>query len=138
MEEKKFGGKNQSLTEILDRPADRRTFLKWSASLGTALSVSRGSLGRGGLLPAKTATAGPAVRKDIKEEVKVTSCSHDCGGRCVLVTHMKDGLVTRISTDDGSILDTYGLDTPEVPQIRACLRGRSYRQRLYSPEIRPG
>ena len=28
----------------------------------------------------------------------------------------------------------YGTDTEEKPQVRACLRGRSYRARLYSPE----
>ena len=28
----------------------------------------------------------------------------------------------------------YGKDTFEEPQLRACLRGRSYRARLYSPE----
>jgi len=114
---------------MFKRPLDRRTFLKGSASLGAALGLAQQGLGIGGLLRAGPAEAGPAVKK----EVKVTSCSHDCGGRCVLVAHLEDGIVTRISTDDGSLLDTYGLDTPEVPQIRACLRGRSYRKRLYSP-----
>jgi len=52
-----------------------------------------------------------------------TGCCHDCGGRCVLRAHVKDGKIIRIETDNG-----------EEPQIRACLRGRSYRQRVYSPE----
>jgi anaerobic dimethyl sulfoxide reductase subunit A len=124
----RMDSKKGNISAILDRPADRRSFLKWTASVGAALSVARQGLGPGGLR-LKAAEASPAPR----EEIKVTSCSHDCGGRCVLVCHLKDGIVTRISTDDGSLLDTYGLDTPEVPQIRACLRGRSYRKRLYSP-----
>jgi len=124
----RMDSKKGNISAILDCPADRRSFLKWTASVGAALSVARQGLGPGGLRP-KAAEASPAPR----EEVKVTSCSHDCGGRCVLVCHLQDGIVTRISTDDGSLLDTYGLDTPEVPQIRACLRGRSYRKRLYSP-----
>lgn len=128
MKDPSFDKKDSPLSGILHRPTDRRTFLKWTASLGAALSMARQGLGPGGLR-ARSAAADPAVR----EEVKVTSCSHDCGGRCVLVAHLKDGIVTRISTDDGSLLDTYGLDTPEVPQIRACLRGRSYRKRIYSP-----
>jgi len=52
-----------------------------------------------------------------------TGCCHDCGGRCVLKAHIKDGKIIRFETDDG-----------EEPQIRACARGRAYRQRLYSPD----
>ncbi len=52
-----------------------------------------------------------------------TGCCHDCGGRCVLRAHVKDGKIIRIETDNG-----------EEPQLRACLRGRAYRQRVYSPE----
>ena len=52
-----------------------------------------------------------------------TGCCHDCGGRCVLKAHVKDGRIIRIESDTG-----------EEPQIRACLRGRAYRQRVYSPD----
>ncbi|MEN8244789.1 MAG: molybdopterin-dependent oxidoreductase [Thermodesulfobacteriota bacterium] len=52
-----------------------------------------------------------------------TGCCHDCGGRCVLKAHVKDGRVIRLESDTG-----------EYPQIRACMRGRAYRQRLYSPD----
>ena len=52
-----------------------------------------------------------------------TSCCHDCGGRCVLKAHVRDGVIIRIETDDG-----------EEPQLRACLRGRAYRQRVYAPD----
>ncbi|MCP4714777.1 MAG: molybdopterin-dependent oxidoreductase, partial [Deltaproteobacteria bacterium] len=56
-------------------------------------------------------------------EIVNTGCCHDCGGRCVLKAHVKDGRVIRIESDTG-----------EDPQIRACMRGRAYRQRLYSPD----
>lgn len=52
-----------------------------------------------------------------------TGCCHDCGGRCVLLAHVKDGNIIRFETDSG-----------DEPQIRACMRGRAYRQRVYSPE----
>jgi len=52
-----------------------------------------------------------------------TGCCHDCGGRCVLKAHVKDEKIIRIETDNG-----------EEPQLRACLRGRAYRQRVYSPD----
>lgn len=58
-----------------------------------------------------------------KTETIVTSCSHDCGGRCMLKVHVHEGKIVRIETDDG-----------EEPQLRACLRGRAYRQRVYSPD----
>lgn len=65
------------------------------------------------------------AKKDLDNSVKIipTGCCHDCGGRCVLKAHVKEGKVIRIETDNG-----------ETPQIRACARGRSYRQRLYSPD----
>jgi len=52
-----------------------------------------------------------------------TGTCHDCGGRCVLKAHVKDGKIIRLETDNG-----------EDPQIRACLRGRAYRQRVYHPD----
>jgi len=52
-----------------------------------------------------------------------TGCCHDCGGRCVLKAHVKDGKIIRFETDNS-----------EEPQMRACLRGRAYRQRVYSPD----
>ena len=64
----------------------------------------------------------PAAR-DEGITIVPTGCCHDCGGRCVLKAHVKDGRIIRIETDNG-----------EEPQIRACLRGRAYRQRVYSPE----
>jgi len=57
------------------------------------------------------------------DKIVITSCPHDCGGRCVLKVHVKDGVIARIDTDDG----------PE-PQLRACARGRAYRQRVYAAD----
>ncbi|MFC1914006.1 molybdopterin-dependent oxidoreductase [Chloroflexota bacterium] len=54
------------------------------------------------------------------EKIVRTTCASHCGGTCVLRVHVKDGVITRIETDDG-----------EEPQLRACARGRAYRQRVY-------
>ncbi len=45
-------------------------------------------------------------------------------------------MIVRLSTDNGSYQQDgfFGKDTAEEPQLRACLRGRSYRQRIYSAE----
>ena len=58
------------------------------------------------------------------EKIINTGCCHDCGGRCVLKAHIKNGKITRIETDND-----------KEPQLRACSRGRAYRQRVYSEEI---
>ena len=47
----------------------------------------------------------------------------NCGGACLLKVHVKDGVVTRLETDDG-----------DEPQLRNCLRCRAYRQRIYAPD----
>lgn len=59
---------------------------------------------------------------DTREEIINTTCASHCGGSCVLKVHVRNGVITRIDTDDG-----------DEPQLRACLRGRAYRQRVYDP-----
>lgn len=68
-----------------------------------------------------TGKQSPSEKKDTT--IVPTGCLHDCGGRCVLKAHVREGKIIRIETDNG-----------EEPQIRACLRGRSYRQRVYHPD----
>jgi len=53
------------------------------------------------------------------ENVVATVCTSHCGGACPLKVHVKDGVISRIETDD---------------EFRACLRGRAYRQRVYAPD----
>ena len=67
----------------------------------------------------------PNRRKDSRSEEKVvmSTCNSHCGGQCLLKVHIKDGVITRIETDEG-----------EEPQLRACVRGRAYRQRVYAPD----
>jgi anaerobic dimethyl sulfoxide reductase subunit A len=66
-----------------------------------------------------------ATKKHRADDITIvpTGCCHDCGGRCVLRAHVKDGRIIRFETDNGG-----------EPQIRACLRGRAYRQRVYHPD----
>jgi anaerobic dimethyl sulfoxide reductase subunit A len=55
-------------------------------------------------------------------------CGHNCGGSCLLIAHVEDGVVRRITTDESLP------DEPGAAQLRACLKGRAYRQRLYHPD----
>lgn len=58
------------------------------------------------------------------ERMVRTGCpSHNCGGRCLLRVWVRDGVIIRIDTDDRPT------DDPSAPQLRACVRGRSYRGR---------
>ena len=52
-----------------------------------------------------------------------TVCASHCGGTCLLKVHVEDGRIKRVETDDG-----------QEPQLRACMRGRALRQRVYSPD----
>ena len=112
----------------------RRSFLKTSAA-GVA------TLAGGSLIDLQTAKQAEAFAyepypRDDDLETVVTSCAHNCGSRHMLVAHKKGDVIVRLSTDDGSyqVGGKHGKDTFEEPQLRACLRGRAYRQRIYSAE----
>jgi anaerobic dimethyl sulfoxide reductase subunit A len=123
----------QGIDKILSRSLKikRRSLLKACAAAGAAL-------GTGGLVRIKDAEAFayPGYVTDDALETVVTSCAHNCGSRHVLVAHKKGDVIVRLSSDDGTHQrgGCYGKDTEEEPQLRACLRGRAYRERIYSPE----
>lgn len=113
----------------------RRSFLK-TVGAGAAVATTSGLVELGvGQQEAKAFAYEPYPRDDDLTTV-VTSCDHNCGSRHMLVAHKKGDVIVRLSTDNGSYQENgkLGLDTEEMPQLRACLRGRSYRNRLYSPE----
>lgn len=60
--------------------------------------------------------------------VRIGCPAHNCGGRCLLVAHIKDGRIIRLDADDRPE------DSLAAPQLRACTRGRSYLRRQYHPE----
>jgi len=59
--------------------------------------------------------------------IRVGCPAHNCGGRCLLIAHVQDGMITRLDTDDRP-------DTLAAPQLRACVRGRAYLRRQYHPD----
>jgi anaerobic dimethyl sulfoxide reductase subunit A len=102
---------------------NRRGFFKWSAVAGGSI-MAAGNLGS--LFSAKSETPRQG---EIETKVIRTGCpGHNCGGRCLLKVHVKDGIITRIETDDRPG------DSISDPQLRACIRGRSYRKRQYNPD----
>ncbi len=99
----------------------RRNMLKWSA-------VALGS----SVLPIRTlsqkAYAAPADAHRLDyDQTTWGACTVNCGSRCPLQVHVKDGRIVFMETDNT------GGDAYDQRQIRACLRGRSNRYRVYNP-----
>ena len=61
------------------------------------------------------------------EEVVTSTCGHNCGGRCVVNAHVKDGRIVRISTDPRKW-------TFEMPPLTACARGFGAADRVNHPD----
>lgn len=102
----------------------RRTFLKWSGAacvMGPAL-LSLPGCGSVMNLVNKDAAANAG------ERIIPTCSTQDCGGRCLIKAHVKDGIITRISPRDAYQSDE------AAANMKACLRGRSYRKHQYSPD----
>jgi anaerobic dimethyl sulfoxide reductase subunit A len=59
--------------------------------------------------------------------IRVGCPAHNCGGRCLLIAHVRNGRIVQLDTDDRP-------DTLAAPQLRACVRGRSYLRRQYHPD----
>ncbi|VAG27687.1 anaerobic dimethyl sulfoxide reductase subunit A [Enterobacter hormaechei] len=77
----------------------------------------------------KVQAQGAAVSDTTPEEKVVQTCStFDCGGKCDIRAHVSEGVVTRISTRPDNALD------PQMPVMRACVRGRAYRKFVYHPD----
>ena len=62
-----------------------------------------------------------------EKRIRVGCPAHNCGGRCLLIATVSSGRIVRLETDDRP-------DTIAAPQLRACVRGRSYLRRQYHPD----
>lgn len=102
----------------------RRTFLAWTGVLGGA-ALAAPHLDFDGGLVAKTAEA---AGEQVPVLAYYSSCARNCGSKCIIKVYVKDGVITRIGSDDAAP------DDPANPQLRACLRGYAYRQRVYAPD----
>lgn len=101
----------------------RRTFLKASALVGASAAIT-------GLPFNAVAHDSDPLPSPIKPDTKIVSgtCTSDCGSRCLLRHHVENNVVVRTETDD------LAPDTYDYPQARGCLKGRSTRHRLYTPD----
>lgn len=118
---------NNGVKGLLNKKIQRRTFLKWSGA--AAVPVVVGGIGVKQLIEKEDVSAptSQGVEEESLEVITSTCSINNCGGRCVIKAHVKDGVVVRVSTDTHE-------DSVETPQMRACLRGRGYRKLLYHPD----
>jgi anaerobic dimethyl sulfoxide reductase subunit A len=102
---------------------NRRDFIKWSSALGL-------TVGAFGTMPEVMSLVDKKTRPYVlADKVIRAGCpAHNCGGRCLLKLYVKDEKIVRIETDDRPG------DTMANPQLRACIRGRSYLRRQYHPD----
>lgn len=108
---------------LSDNKMSRRSFIKWSSAV-TAPVVIGGTV-QGTRMLSQVSAEEPSENLD--EQILTTCSTVNCGGRCLIKAHINDGVVTRLTTDTKE-------DTFELPQLRACIRGRGYRQFVYHPD----
>ena len=103
----------------------RRSFLALTGAVGAS------ALMFGGCAPKSEEQAkkdGAAKAADDGTQVVNTCSTFDCGGKCLIKAHVKDGTITKVDTRDPFQSDE------ETPCGKACVRGRSYRKWQYHPD----
>ena len=124
---------------IVNHPMNRRNFLRTSLSVAAAAGVAGVASGcskQGDAADEFNSISRASLCENDKAVVdgagewKCGLCwaTSSCGGYCVNMQYVVDGVVVRTGTDSGHA------DTEETPQWRSCTRGRSKRQNVYGIE----
>lgn len=99
---------------------ERRNFLKMSAAMSAAAAVTGCS--------SESAKTTPPPVLPVEEKLNWSACLVNCGSNCPVKVYSRDGIITRIESEF-TTTDEYGNH-----DVRACLRGRSLRKRVYAPD----
>ncbi len=96
----------------------RRTFVKSAGALAAVAAA-------GGAASALTQPTDALGSKQEEDRIAWSMCHVNCGGNCVFQWHVKDGRIAYMESDNTGEKDF---------QARACLRGRSMRRWVNSPD----
>ncbi len=102
---------------------ERRNFLKMSAALGAAATVTGCDSSS-----SDVNVVDPEVPSTTEENINWSSCTCNCAAACALKVYSADNVGTHIESEETRD-DTFGNH-----QARACLRGRSSRQKMYAAD----
>ena len=95
--------------------------MKWGAAIGSATAA--------GGIPFKSVANTVSTPAIPVKSTFWSACLVNCGSRCALRVHTEDGVIKQIETDNRGDDTTFG-----EHQLRACLRGRSIKHRVYNPD----
>lgn len=109
-----------------ENAVSRRTFVKGSALAGLGAAAA-GSASMFGCAPASQ-TEGKTEGAPAEDRIVWTHCAVNCGSTCALQCHVRDQEIAYVESDNA------GDSAMDQPQLRACLRGRSIRRWLQSPD----
>ncbi|MCI5825271.1 MAG: molybdopterin-dependent oxidoreductase [Arcanobacterium sp.] len=96
----------------------RRSFLKWSGVAAGAATLV-GIEGSGVV---------QAAEQKSEPQLVWSACTVNCGSRCPLRLEVVDGTIKRV------LPDNTGTNKLGSQSVRACVRGRSIRHRIYNPD----
>ena len=102
----------------------RREFIQTSAAVTGAAAIA-GSI----TLPFSVHAAPEQRAAATEETIKYSACLVNCGSRCPLKVHVRNGEIIKIANEAIYDDSTFG-----EHQIRPCLRGRSVRWKTYNPD----
>lgn len=110
---------------VLAAEVSRRGLVKTTAIGGLAMASSALTLPFSRIAHA----VDSAIPTKSDEKFIWSACTVNCGSRCPLRMHVVDGEIKYVETDNTGDDNYDGLH-----QVRACLRGRSMRRRVYNPD----
>ena len=124
----------EKVKELLENKSiSRRSFLKGTAALGAMAAVYGCDREEDAIY-----SSGDKYPQDdiVADYIRYGTSGHNCGAKCLIKAHVKDGVIKRFVTDENTH-DTTGQeidsDNPNCSASRACARCRSYKFRLYHP-----
>ncbi|MBP6123406.1 MULTISPECIES: DMSO/selenate family reductase complex A subunit [Providencia] len=116
-----------NLKKVLSYNLSRRDLVKNTSKIGATVALTSA-------IPLPFSAAATTDVKNLEsataiEQIQHSACLVNCGSRCPLKVIVKDDVIQRIEPESATNESVFGQH-----QIRPCLRGRSSRWRVYSPD----